>query len=72
MSQIFPIIKEKSKDEVQLASLLFDNDPLLTKRCRKLLTKKGGEKRILTTTSKDGLLIAEKDIVLPDQTEPIE
>ena len=72
MSQIFPIIKEKSKDEVQLASLLFDNDPLLTKRCRKLLTKKGGEKRILTTTSKDGLLIAEKDIVLSDQTEPIE
>lgn len=72
MSQIFPIIKEKSKEEVQLASLLFDNDPLLTKRCRKRLTKKGGEKRILTTTSKDGLLIAEKDIVLSDQTEPIE
>lgn len=72
MSQIFPIIKEKSKEEVQLASLLFDNDPLLTKRCRKRLTKKGGENRILTTTSKDGLLIAEKDIVLSDQTEPIE
>ena len=72
MSQIFPIIKEKSKEEVQLASLLFDNDPLLTKRCRKRLTKKGGENRILTTTSKDGLLIAEKDIVLLDQTEPIE
>jgi len=72
MSQIFPIIKEKSKEEVQLASLLFDNDPLLTKRCRKRLTKKGGENRILTTTSKDGLFIAEKDIVLSDQTEPIE
>jgi protocatechuate 3,4-dioxygenase beta subunit len=72
MSQIFPIIKEKTKEEVQLASLLFDNDPLLTKRCRKRLTKKGGENRILTTTSKDGLLIAEKDIVLSDQTEPIE
>jgi protocatechuate 3,4-dioxygenase beta subunit len=72
MSQIFPIIKEKSKEEVQLASLLFDNDPLLTKRCRKRLTKKGGENRILTTTSKDGLLIAEKDIVLSDHTEPIE
>jgi len=72
MSQIFPIIKEKSKEEVQLASLLFDNDPLLTKRCRKRLTKKGGENRILTTTSKDGLFIAEKDIVLSYQTEPIE
>ena len=35
MQQIFPIIKEASKEEVQLESLLFDDDPLLTKRCRK-------------------------------------
>ncbi|NRB82262.1 MAG: hypothetical protein HRU49_00565 [Winogradskyella sp.] len=71
MSQIFPIIKETSKEEVQLASLLFDSDPLLTKRCRKRLVKKGGEGRILNTTAKDGLLIAEKDIVLSNHSEPI-
>ena len=70
MQQIFPIIKEDSKPEVQLESLLFDNDPLLTKRCRKQLNKKGHTGRILTTEKKDGIWIANKDIVLPEHTEP--
>ena len=70
MQQIFPIIKEASKPEQQLESLLFDNDPLLTKRCRKQLAKRGNAGRILTTKNVDGLLIATKDIVLSDDTEP--
>lgn len=64
MSQIFPIIKENSKSEIQLASLLFNDDYLLTKRCRKRLAKKGETNRILTTKKEDGILVAHKDIVL--------
>lgn len=71
MQQIFPIIKETSKVEVQLESLLFDEDPMLTKRCRKRLEKKGNTARILTTKKEDGILVAEKDIILSDDTEPI-
>lgn len=71
MQQIFPIIKESSKEEVQLESLLFDNDPMLTKRCRKQLAKKGNTSRILSTKKEDGILVAEKDIVLSEDTEPI-
>ncbi len=71
MQQIFPIIKETSKEEVQLESLLFDEDPMLTKRCRKRLEKKGNPARILTTKKEDGILVAEKDIILSDDTEPV-
>ncbi|WP_111682585.1 hypothetical protein [Winogradskyella tangerina] len=70
MQQIFPIIKESTKEEQQLESLLFDNDPLLTKRCRKQLAKKGDVGRILTTKKEDGILVARKDIVLSSDTEP--
>ncbi|APY07078.1 hypothetical protein BWZ20_01620 [Winogradskyella sp. J14-2] len=71
MQQIFPIIKETSKEAVPLESLLFDDDPMLTKRCRKQLAKKGNTARILTTKKVDGILVAEKNIVLPENTEPI-
>ncbi len=71
MQQIFPIIKEASKEEVQLESLLFDDDPLLTKRCRKRLAKHGNTGRILTTKKEDNILVANKDIVLSDDTEPV-
>lgn len=72
MQQIFPIIKEASKPEVQLESLLFDEDPMLTKRCRKQLANNGNTARILVTNKQDGILVATKDIVLPaDHTEPI-
>lgn len=71
MQQIFPIIKEASKPEVQLESLLFDEDPMLTKRCRKQLANNGNTARILVTNKQDGILVATKDIVLQDQNEPI-
>lgn len=70
LQQIFPIIKESSKAEVQLAPLLFNDDPLLTKRCRKRLKKKGIVESILNTKEENGILVAKKDIVLPDSTEP--
>ncbi|MEO1031543.1 hypothetical protein [Winogradskyella sp.] len=69
MQQIFPIIKEEAKPEQQLESLLFDNDPLLTKRCRKQLARKGNQGRILQTKKENGMLVAYKDIVLPEHIE---
>ena len=65
MQQLYPIIKEPSKSEYALATFLFDDDPLLTKRCRKRMAKKSDLSRILKTKLVDGLLVVEKDIVLP-------
>ena len=70
LQQIFPIIKEASKPEQHLESLLFDDDPLLTKRCRKRLAKRGNEGRILKTKKENNILVASKDIVLSEYTEP--
>ena len=62
--QLFPIIKEPSKDAYEMESFLFDEDPFLTKMCRKKITKKGDPTRILKLKNIDGLNIVEKDIVL--------
>ena len=70
LQQIFPLIKESTKPEVELAPLLFNDDPLLTKRCRKRLAKKGYTESILSTKKENGILVAHKDIVLPEHTEP--
>jgi protocatechuate 3,4-dioxygenase beta subunit len=65
LQQLFPIIKEPSKREYQIASLLFDKDPLLTNGCRKRMAKKGDLSRILKLQKKeDGIFAVQKDIVL--------
>ena len=64
LQQLFPIIKEPSKDEYHLASFLFDEDPLLTKHCRKRMAKKDDPSRILKLKKEDGLYVVQKDIVL--------
>lgn len=64
LQQLFPVIKEPSKPEYEIGTFLFNDDPLLTKHCRKRLKKKGDPTRILTLNDKDGLLLAQKDIVL--------
>ena len=51
LQQIFPIIKESSKPEYMLESFLFDEDPLLSKACRKKITKRGDITRILKINS---------------------
>ena len=68
LQQIFPIVKAPSSKEYQLESFLFDNDPLLTKRCRKQIAKKSNTSRILKLKQVDGLLIAERDIILVSDT----
>lgn len=64
LQQIFPIIKAPFQQEYQLEPFLFDNDPLLTKRCRKQIVKKSNTMRILKLKEVNGILISEKDIIL--------
>jgi len=66
LQQLFPIIKEPSKSEYQITSFLFDEDPLLTKHCRKRMTKKGDPSRILKLKKVDGIFVTQKDIILHD------
>nr|WP_321223367.1 hypothetical protein [uncultured Psychroserpens sp.] len=68
LSQLFPTIKEPSKPAYNLESFLFDEDPLLTRLCRKKIAKKGDPTRILKPVEKDNLLLVEKNIVLSNNT----
>lgn len=64
--QLYPIIKEPSKPEYAIGTFLFDEDPLLSKLCRKRMAKKGDPTRILKLNKVDELFITIKDIVLRD------
>ncbi len=64
LQQIYPLIKVGSKPEYALDTFLFEEDPLLSKACRKKIAKKGDLSRILTPKNVDGLLVAERNIVL--------
>ncbi len=64
MQQLFPIIKEPSKPEYAIGTFLFDEDPLLSKLCRKRLAKKGDITRILKLKKEDDLFVTKKDIKL--------
>lgn len=61
---IHPSIKAPGEDAYDLNALLFDNDPALTKSCRKRLTKKGMADNILKVAEKDSMLVVTKNIVL--------
>jgi len=64
LQQIFPIVKEPNRQEYKLETFLFDEDPLLTKRCRKRIQKKSDVTRILKLKKEDGMLVAQRDIIL--------
>lgn len=64
LKELFPVIKEPSKKEYEIETLLFDDDPLLSKFCRKRIAKKSDITRILSVKEENGLLVANKDIVL--------
>lgn len=63
--QLFAKVKEPNDPPYEIASFLFDEDPLLTKLCRKRIAKKGDPSRILKPTLVDGVYVVQKDIVLP-------
>jgi protocatechuate 3,4-dioxygenase beta subunit len=68
LQQLFPTIKEGTKEFYNLESFLFDSDPLLTKSCRKKIAKKGDVTRILKPIKQGDLLVVEKNIVLDSNT----
>lgn len=64
LKELFPIVKEPYKKEYEIETFLFDEDPLLSKFCRKQILKKGDISRILSFKEENGLLVAKRDIVL--------
>ena len=66
-SNIHPVVKTPNKAEYDLPVYLFDDDPKLSKICRKRL-KKQGINSILKLEKKENISVAKRDIVL-SQTE---
>ncbi|WP_431134093.1 hypothetical protein [Psychroserpens mesophilus] len=71
LQQLFPVVKEPTKEAYALASFLFDEDSFLTKTCRKRITKKGDPTRILKLKTEDGMYVVQKDIVLNSDTNSV-
>ena len=63
LTQILPIVKEPNKPEYKIETFLFDNDPLLTGKCRSKV-EQTNPNRILKLNKKEGLFEAKRDIVL--------
>lgn len=68
LTQILPIIKEPNKPEYKIESFVFDNDPLLTKSCRSKI-EQTNPNRIIKLDKKEGLFVANRDIVLGKELE---
>ncbi|WP_299116823.1 hypothetical protein [uncultured Winogradskyella sp.] len=50
--------------EYALPTLFFDEDPMLSKRCRKKMTKRGETDRILKLQKVDDKLVAKRDMII--------
>ena len=61
-------VKEVGKVDYALPGFLFDDDPFLSKTCRKRLAKKGID-NILSTPKKGDIHVANHDIVLKDSNQ---
>lgn len=68
LKQILPIIKEPKKPEYKIESFLFDDDPALTESCRTKI-EQTDPNRILKLDKKEGLYVAERDIILGQSVE---
>ncbi|WP_142786148.1 peptidase associated/transthyretin-like domain-containing protein [Changchengzhania lutea] len=63
LTQILPIIKAPNKPEQKIETFLFDDDPSLTASCREKIIRTNPN-RILKLDKKEGLYVAQRDIVL--------
>lgn len=69
LKQILPIVKEPNKPEYKIETFLFDDDPKLTGKCRTKV-EETNPNRILKLDKKEGLFIANRDIILgKEETE---
>lgn len=64
LQQLFVSVKAPNSVEQNIESFLFNDDPLLTRQCRKKITKKGDPTRILTPKKEGKLLVVQKNIIL--------
>ncbi len=62
-AHIHPVIKEPGMNDYYIDEFLFDDDPFLTKEERKKQEGRGGN-GILVLQKKDGMLYAQRDIIL--------
>ncbi|WMI67333.1 hypothetical protein [Mangrovimonas sp. YM274] len=67
LKHIHPVIKAPGEEEQKLDAFIFSEDPLLTNRCRKKLDKNGFQ-GMLDLQKEGSLLVAHRDLVLPEQT----
>ena len=65
LKKIYPVVKETNKSEYNLDALLFNDDPKLTKTCRKKLKRKGID-CILTPSKIGNIQVVEKNYILED------
>ncbi|HZW63379.1 MAG TPA: hypothetical protein VFF15_07025 [Flavobacteriaceae bacterium] len=63
LKEIYLIVKVPGKEEVGMHPIVFDNDPLLKKSCRKKLIRKGIN-NIVVLQEEQGLQVGTKDIVV--------
>jgi protocatechuate 3,4-dioxygenase beta subunit len=63
IKRIHTYIKQPGSPEYEIDGFLFDNDPYLSRFCRKRL-KKAGSNAILNPIKTDDILVANRDIVL--------
>lgn len=66
LQELFLLVKVGEQPAEELPTLLFDTDPLLTKRCRRRIAKRSESDRILKPVSSQKILQAEYDIVLTE------
>lgn len=64
--KIHLVIKEPNSAEITGFDLIFDNDPLLTKSCRRKIARNGMD-NILKPEKKEKISVATKNIVLNEQ-----
>ncbi|WP_282123411.1 hypothetical protein [Algibacter mikhailovii] len=70
LKHIHPIIKAPNEKEYDLPVYLFDDDPKLSKICRKRMKKQGVD-CILTLEKENDILVAKKDIILNQKEKNI-
>lgn len=71
VKHIHPIIKAPGKPEQEMSAFLFDNDPFLSKSCRKRMEKRGIDNNILKVEQKDTMYMTTKNIILANEGEEV-
>ena len=57
-------MKAPDQEEAQITTFLFEDDPFLTKGCRKRIAKRSNTSRILVPKKVNDQLVAQRDIIL--------